>query len=231
MCLKMFQKKLIEINNPINPGFYESVLDPRYILEDNQYNDDNDLGGLIENAGLELETNYQEYMDLTSQEVNNFFIKKVNEAAYNIMDIKNLLTKKESDLIISPREYNFTTDRVFFKVNVTGVNYTRFINKMFNEYRKELNEMIIKNHSSYDGFHSFYSNDITDWETRKHSLDYNELSTVFETLLNIYDSGEDYIYDLAEIASDTMCQVDQWYEGDGAKYDYWQLEAISNMEV
>lgn len=66
----------------------------------------------------------------------------------------------------SPREYNFTTDRIFavFDLPDYGVLVKRLMELAdLPEYRTKLAALIKKYHSSYDGFMSFMSDDIEEW--------------------------------------------------------------------
>ena len=68
--------------------------------------------------------------------------------------------------VISPREYNFATDRIFAKIEIDDFDkFAKYIISLASnpEYRTELGKIIKKNHSSYPGFISFMSDDIEDW--------------------------------------------------------------------
>ena len=61
--------------------------------------------------------------------------------------------------IHSPREYNFANDSINCKITVDEekvLQYLRDHKESFAEYLKD-------NFTSYDGFHSFYSNQLEDW--------------------------------------------------------------------
>lgn len=68
--------------------------------------------------------------------------------------------------VSSPREYNFTTDRIYATFEVP--DYDALVKRLTElgslpEYRTELAALIKKYHTSCDGFISFMSNDIEDW--------------------------------------------------------------------
>lgn len=68
--------------------------------------------------------------------------------------------------VSSPREYNFTTDRIYATFEVP--DYDALVKRLTElgslpEYRTELAALIKKCHTSCDGFISFMSNDIEDW--------------------------------------------------------------------
>lgn len=68
--------------------------------------------------------------------------------------------------VSSPKEYNFTTDRIYATFEVP--DYNALVKRLTElgslpEYRTELAALIKKYHTSCDGFISFMSNDIEDW--------------------------------------------------------------------
>ncbi|MDE3023040.1 MAG: hypothetical protein KGI54_14525 [Pseudomonadota bacterium] len=84
----------------------------------------------------------------------------------------------------SPREYNFTTDRIYASVPVF------VLRKLFKRSREEkhrtLAAVIKKRFTSYDGFYSFYSNDLGDWLNRPLAeWDHNELGTLLIAALEM----------------------------------------------
>lgn len=68
--------------------------------------------------------------------------------------------------VSSPKEYNFTTDRIYATFEVP--DYNALVKRLTElgslpEYRTELAALIKKYHSSCSGFISFMSNDIEEW--------------------------------------------------------------------
>ena len=87
----------------------------------------------------------------------------------------------EYEELISPREYNFQTDRVFAKVSLSAIQ------AMFTELtcdhvgRQVFAEIIADRFTSRSGFHSFYSNDVAEWLDRPlGEYDANELGTIVQ---------------------------------------------------
>lgn len=74
----------------------------------------------------------------------------------------------------SPKEYNFTTDRLFCEISEQGIKKLRKIAS-----NKRLGEVIKARFTSYDGFISSYPNNIVEW-LGKDCLEYdhNELGTL-----------------------------------------------------
>ncbi len=84
--------------------------------------------------------------------------------------------------MVSPREYNFTTDRVFVKVPM------RLTRKLFAKSKATghamLKTLIAERFTSRSGFISFYSNNIDDWLAKPLAeWDSNELGTLLRAAL------------------------------------------------
>lgn len=99
----------------------------------------------------------------------------------------------------SPREYNFTTDRLFAKADLTAICTLR---GKVDEAR--LAECMEANHKSRDGFISFYSYHLEDWPESVDEWDHNQLHTLIEASLP-EDWRWDVYYEVAE--SDTTYQA------------------------
>lgn len=79
----------------------------------------------------------------------------------------------------SPREYNFTTDRLFVSVPLKTMRAIR-------RYVPDnvLAHHIADNHTSRSGFISFYANDLKSWNAKPFATwDYNEYGTLIEAAL------------------------------------------------
>lgn len=126
----------------------------------------------------------------------------------------------EFESLSSPREYNFTTDRLFVTVS------RAFVAKM----REEVSPMTLArriktNHESRDGFCSYYPADLAKWDSKPlESWDHNELQTLFEAWLD--DAGIDsevyyqietnlVVYEMLEKARAALDDATDWpaYEG------------------
>lgn len=80
---------------------------------------------------------------------------------------------------ISPREYNFTTDRIMASTRPSEVEQIYFEVK-----RENLADMIRERHTSKDGFVSFYSNNINKWLYKPiEEWDHNELGTLIRAFV------------------------------------------------
>lgn len=108
------------------------------------------------------------YRDDIAQLYSENFVELMNEILGTDM-------KLVSQQVSSPREYNFTTDRIFCTVEIG--DYDEFVQKLIAlanlpENRADVAETIRCNHSSCSGFISFMSNDMDEW-CNKYLLDPN----------------------------------------------------------
>lgn len=103
------------------------------------------------------------------------------------------------ETMVSPREYNFTTDRIFAKIDDSEIE------SLFEKTDKEiLKKLIVDKFTSYDGFSSFYSNNIDAWLAKPLlDWDHNELGTLLEAFIltktgaeNIFEVT-DYLFDVS----------------------------------
>jgi hypothetical protein len=86
-----------------------------------------------------------------------------NFAAYVKAETKLDLALEFSELV-SPREYNFTTDRIFVTVSRAAVQ------EIFRRVSMQLlNEQIAAKFTSYDGFNSYYPNTLDAWLGGEHT--------------------------------------------------------------
>ena len=107
------------------------------------------------------------------------------------------LESLQFESLSSPREYNFTTDRIFCNISDEDI--------------VKLHEFALKHHldhatvqdafASRDGFHSFYDDFVNEWSNKPVlDWDHNELTILFPTS----DSeGEDFNY--YDIWEDSLC--------------------------
>lgn len=174
-------------------GFYDSIFTP-YFEEDVCYDDD-----LNEWVRDNIEYDYREY----ESNVARHYIYAVEDA------LKEYLPhfKAEYKEVDSPKYYNFETDRAVGVCNLEEIReeIKAYINKNFDAFRKWIKD----NHSSYDGFISYYSNNVYDWNLDG-NLDHNELMSIFSFILtNEKVIGDDCDWDLNHrVYEDVYCN---WY--------------------
>ena len=102
------------------------------------------------------------------------------------------------DELNSPKEYNFTTDRIF--VNITEES----VRKLFAAVDKDILRQLIKEKfTSRSGFISYYSSDLNEWPEDVTEWDPNQIGTLISVAVDFDE--EKYMEDLSGSG-----EVDNW---------------------
>lgn len=102
------------------------------------------------------------------------------------------------DELNSPRQYNFTTDRIF--VNITEES----VKKLFATVDKDaLHQRIKEQFTSRPGFISYYSSDLNEWPNDIAEWDHNQIGTLIE--VSVEFDEEKYTEELSNSG-----EVDNW---------------------
>lgn len=150
------------------PGFYESIFCNSDEFLDEEEEIAFDIEQMIESKDFEVSLEYVDF-DMYMRDVCKTFMDYYVEKLIDVLpiDITNHEDFKfeiidESIEVVSPKYYNYSTDRCYCKVETN-----RKTLKLLKEYtlRLEDAEKYIKDHfTSYDGFISFITNDIDKWK-------------------------------------------------------------------
>lgn len=151
---------------------------------------------------------FKGYMNAIGKKAWDFILENINGSEYMILESKF----KE---VISPRFYNFSTDKLSVDVKV---NMDELSSYCFKVFRKEFNKYLRENYSSRSGFISFIPNNVEDLES------YEDLDRKYNVMFEFYILNEIdmecYEYDLHEIVFEIMDEY-MCLEKDGKYYDYW----------
>lgn len=188
---------------PRHPGFYESILSNSDEFVDNETQDTEefiekfDIKGKF---GVICEyTDFNKFMLDVSNQIGKLVVDEVESEFLPYDNIKYLDAEVDS-----PEYYNYTTDRGFARISVDGYVLEKIKDIAFNQFYDELNELIKDTFTSYDGFVSFYSNDINKWRAKSvFDYDHNELGMLFNVLHRQIQDTESWVLDLSEIAMNT----------------------------
>lgn len=106
-------------------------------------------------------------------------------------------------LVDSPREYNFTTDRIFCTISEDDI-----ATMMSKTPREKLEARAREDFTSRSGFISFYSPEITDWPPLAY-WDHNQLACLLEAYVD-EQAGDSF--DEAALMEDAQCNgvLDGW---------------------
>ena len=107
----------------------------------------------------------------------------VEEVVSILEDEHDIHITLEFESLQSPREYNFTTDRIFATISEEDV--VTLYSTVKND---DLNRSIKERFTSRSGFISHYSNDIDDWISNPlNKWDHNEVGTLLEAIISSSD--------------------------------------------
>jgi hypothetical protein len=225
----------VSVNIPF-AGFYDSLYSSALDNEEEQFCD-------YETAGLgdDRELSHPEALRLDAGELAELLFectdyRKAHDAvARSYVDAFNVAATHALggfpfaatfEEMTSPREYNFTTDRIFVRVPLATMQ--TLFERSEAEGHKTLGEVIAGRFTSYDGFHSFYSNDVTTWlEKPIEDWDHNELGTLLIAALKIGGASAREIEDNAfDCLSDCDGLYHEWESAvDWPKFDRLRAEA------
>ena len=180
-------------------GFYESFTsaDIEYQIGQ-QIEWDSDIYDLNEDEQRILWANYLDinrsyFYNQIAEDYTNFYIDALNER------LKGFTLKATYKFFTSPREYNFSTDRIFIEIEENhAIDFIKYIIK---NYKKELEKKIKDRFTSRSGFSSFYKNSLDLWTKDFKEWDHNQIGTCFE----LFDlEEEDINYSLREYLSEKI---------------------------
>ena len=204
------------------PGFYESTL----YNSDKLYWFDND--GLPKGFCWEfVDGGFQKYCKETCEQWVSNMADALENSRY--ADHDNPLGLKIGKYcgMKSPKEYNFTTDKIQFSVDV---NLNRLKEYCWKTCREEFDKYLSKYWSDRDGFWSFIPNNVAKFEWNyKHGKDKDNLIDIMiEWYLLKFIDFEDVEYSVLESEYErlspniTLQSEEDWslwdYEYDGEKY-------------
>ena len=140
-----------------------------------------------------LSVNRSYFYNQIAEDYTNFYIDALNER------LKGFTLKATYKFFTSPREYNFSTDRIFIEIEKNhAIDFIKYIIK---NYKKELEEKIKQRFTSRSGFISSYKNSLDLWIDDYSEWDHNQIGTCFE----LFDlEEEDINYSLRDYLSERI---------------------------
>ena len=180
-------------------GFYESFISADIDHQIGQQIEwDSDIYDLNEDEQQILWDNYLDinrsyFYNQIAEDYTNFYIDALNER------LKGFTLKATYKCFTSPREYNFSTDRIFIEIDENhAIDFIKYIIK---NYKKELEKKIQDRFTSRSGFISNYKNSLDLWIDDYSEWDCNMIGTCFE----LFDlEEEDINYSLREYLSERI---------------------------
>lgn len=182
-------------------GFYESFISADIDHQIGQQIEwDTDIYDLNEDEQQILWDNYlsvntKYFYNQIAEDYTNFYIYALNER------LKGFTLDAKFNLLISPREYNFETDRIF--IDIEKDHAIDFIKYIIKNFKKTLENKIKERFTSRSGFWSHYKNGLDLWTTDYSKWDHNQIGTCFE----LFDlEEEDINYSLREYLNERIME-------------------------
>ena len=180
-------------------GFYESFISADIDHQIGQQIEwDTDIYDLNEDEQQILEDNYLDinrsyFYNQIAEDYTNFYIDALNK------ELDGFTLRATYKCFTSPREYNFSTDRIFIEIEENhAIDFIKYIIK---NYKKELEKKIQDRFTSRDGFISYYKNSLDLWPKDYSEWDHNQIGTCFE----LFDlEEEDINYSLRDYLNETI---------------------------
>jgi hypothetical protein len=198
--------KKIETYLPVFPGFYETIFEANEESEIEYFNDIRERKKLTPVDWNNIKFNYDMYHNDISKGCCQFIERELNE----------FVGKIEFQTINSPKEYNFATDAIYICVHLTQKNIAN-IKRFIKAHIKEFEKYIKEHYTSYDGFMSHYSNNISDWlnidENLKHS---HKTGSMLEFICQVNEVNYEDMYEYA--SQDARIEVECPYELENLEY-------------
>ena len=205
------QDIVIEIGSNLFDGFYESIHCNCDEFIDYEHEDEAILKDLLYFSEDKADVVY-EYDDFNQYKADvcttfmELFVERVIDVLpSNITNNKDFKFDIAGEVeVYSPKYYNYTTDKCYINVQT---NYkTLNMIKKHTLSLKGVQDYMIDNYTSYDGFISFLSNDKEDWE-KTDIKDYKENMIIgLLDMLVILSDGEKVRYELNE---DTYYRIEK----------------------
>ena len=139
-----------------------------------------------------LSVNRSYFYNQIAEDYTSFYIDALNDR------LEGFELKAKFNLLTSPREYNFETDRIF--IDIEKNHAIDFIKYIIKNHKKELEEKIKERFTSRSGFWSHYKNGLDLWTQDYSEWDFNQIGTCFE----LFDLEEDINYSLREYLSERI---------------------------
>tara|TARA_R100000734_G_scaffold1575_1_gene1613 strand:+ start:229 stop:909 length:681 start_codon:yes stop_codon:yes gene_type:complete len=130
-----------------------------------------------------LSVNRSSFYNEIAEHYTDLYIDALNER------LEGFTLKAKFNLLISPREYNFETDRIF--IDIQENHCIEFIKFIIKNYKKELEKKIQDRFTSGSGFWSHYKNGLDLWTKDYSEWDHNQIGTCFK----LFDFDELHFYE------------------------------------
>lgn len=207
---------IVEIGSHRFPGFYESI----FCNSDEFIDDEYELKGLLEEIVIDkkLEVvyeyeNFERYKKDVSKTYLEYYVEKIIDCLpskisdsdyfkFEIIDDENNIE------VISPKYYNYRTDSCYCLIE-TNIETLQKLKNFGLKNEEDVQEYLRNHFTSYEGFHSFISNDIEYWkqlDIKEYIEETRYLIALLDMIIALNDSNG-----FEEIRLSTYYDIDKYY--------------------
>lgn len=196
------EDKTYPVNIPGFPGFYESILS--FPTDDELYFAEEEYGEIKdENAQTFYDCiNYREY----EKEIGRKYLEAYQDRIWKIAYFMKGFTFEFVE-IDSPREYNFTTDKLAVNLRAESESIQFLVHYCINHHRTQFDKYLKCNFTSRDGFWSFWPNNTGEWwdKMRDENLSATDLGFMIMWMVHFvleynWEGIEEIYYELSQDA-------------------------------
>lgn len=198
------EDKTYPVNIPDFPGFYESIL---------EFPTDDELYFIEEKYGEfspEISDKFWDCIDYRGyeKEIGRKYLEAYQDRIWAIAEFMKGFTF-EFVGIDSPREYNFTTDKLAVNLKAESESIQFLVHYCINQHRTQFDKYLKDNFTSYDGFWSFWPNNTGDWwgKMRDEALSAADLGFMIMQMIHFvleysWEGIEEIYYELSQDSLD-----------------------------
>ena len=130
----------------------------------------------------------------------------------NVLTENHIIENLKFEKLVSPRFYNYSNDSINIEVEFSEKNIAN-IERIIKENFKDWELWLEQHFTSYDGFHSFYSNDVNKWDIRECLEHETKSGNILEFIIQCLNYTQDeFIQDVQEQAEYPILHLDEFLE-------------------
>jgi hypothetical protein len=188
---------------PIFPGFYGTIFNSEGDEDQELYNLNEDrLRNGLDPVGWDAcEWDYDEYNNRVASDCTDYICSELEKLG--------LISGYEFEKLVSPAYYNFSNDSINVMYKLDDNNFKN-IHKYLLVYKELFEDYLKGRYTSYDGFISSYSNNVSEWLTESFKDDMvdsdHKLSSVFGFICENEGIDQEELYERV----DTWINCSNW---------------------
>lgn len=189
MSTKEEKTTRVTIECPIFPGFYETMLSDGYYDDASEVEYFKEIGKIPDNIDS-LDVDFTYNCNQYQLDVCEAYCEGIEEFIVNYGLGENVKFNE----LISPKYYNYSTDRLIIDLDINLNNIKKVIRDNLDNFKTFLQE----NYASYDGFISFIDNNSSIFIDKLTALESGYVSVALGFCLNVlYQGRESLSYELS----------------------------------